>query len=137
VREGLAFAKEKEMNFLKSIAAAGALVAAAFATTVAADAAPKVVIGNTHGHGHVAIVKHGHGPAIHRPVAVFGGWYAAHNAYRPYAYYRANPRLRACFFVTQRGFLRGRPAVFGATMCYGKNGVRYIVPASRHFVRFG
>jgi hypothetical protein len=137
LHEGLAFAKEKEMNLLKSIVAAGALAAAALTTTTAADAAPKIVVGNTHGHGHVIAVKPGHGPAIRKPVAVFGGWYAAPNVYRPYTYFRANPRLRACFLVTQRGFHGRRAAVFGATMCYGKNGVRYIVPASRHFVRFG
>jgi hypothetical protein len=127
------------MKFLKSLVAAGALAAAALTTTTAADAATRVVVGNHHNrivisknHGHV-VVK----PVVRRaPIAVYGGWYADPGHYRSYAFYRANPRLRACFLVTQKGWHRGHRALISATMCYGKNGARFVVPTSRHFVRF-
>jgi hypothetical protein len=124
------------MKFLKTVLVAGALAAASLATTTAADAATRIVVGN---HNTRVVVK----PIVHRapvvyraPIAVYGGWYADAGLYHPYAYYRANPRLRACFLVTQRGFSGHRHAQFGATMCYGKNGIRYVVPASRHIVRW-
>jgi len=118
------------MKILKTVLVAGALAAAAL-TTTAADAATRIVVGNNH--ARVVTTR----PMVHRaPIAVFGGWYAEPGVYRPYAFYRANHRLRACFLVTQRGFQNGHRALISATMCYGKNGVRFIVPASHHVVRW-
>ena len=120
------------MTKLKTALAAGVLAAAT--TLAAADAGAAERVGVYAGHGGFAIgVSAGH---VHRGTAVFGGWYAAPGLYRPYAYYRAHPRLRACFAVTSRGYHNGRPALLAATMCYGRNGARFVVPASRHVVRF-
>lgn len=127
------------MNILKTTLAAGAIAAAGL-TATAADAATKIVVGPHH--ARVVVTKPGthhvvYRAPIHRaPIAIYGGWYADPYAYHPYAYYRANSRLRACFQVTQRGFQGHRAAMFGATLCYGKNGVRYVVPTSRHIVRW-
>lgn len=131
------------MKFLKTLFVAGALAATAL-TATAATAAPHVgvVVGNNHArvgivtgnnHNRVAIVA---GNPHRGHIAVFGGWYAAPNVYRSYGFYRANPRLRACFLVTKVGFRNGHRALISATMCYGRNGVRFVIPTSQHMVRW-
>jgi hypothetical protein len=117
------------MKFLKSLMVAGALAAAAVATTTAANAAPH--LGVFVGRDNVAVgVYKGRAPSH------FNNWYAGHGVYRTHAWFRGHPRLRACFPVTKFAYVRGRPALMKATMCYSRNGARFVVPGSRHFVRF-
>lgn len=131
------------MKFLKTLFVAGALAAAAL-TSTAATAAPKigVVVGNNHAragivagnnHGRVAIA----GGNFHRGhIALTGGWYAAPAVYRSHAFFRGHPRLRACFLVTKVGFRNGRRALIGATMCYSRNGAKFVIPTSQYVVRW-
>jgi hypothetical protein len=116
------------MKFLKSLMVAGALAAAAVATTTTANAAQ---FGVFVGRDNVAV-----GIYKGRVPGHFNNWYAAHGVYRTHAWFRGHPRLRACFPVTKYAFHRGRPALIKATMCYSRNGARFVVPGSRHFVRF-
>jgi hypothetical protein len=127
--EGLAFAKEMTMKTLKTLLAAGALAVAAFATAAPANAAPHLGVFVGRDNVHVGFYK-GRAPGH------FNNWYAGRGVYRTHAWFRMNPRLRACFPVTKYAFHRGRPALIKATMCYGRNGARFVVPGSRHFVRF-
>ena len=129
------------MTNLKTALAAGAVAAATLmGAATSADAATVV---RHSGHGRVVTERVVHRAPTHvvkrvvvrKPIHV-GGWYADAIRYHPYAYYRANQRLSACFAVTQPGFQGARHATFAATMCYGPNGHTYIVGGSRHFVRF-
>ena len=126
------------MNILKTAIVAGAMIAASVAGAADANAATRLVVRGHNGHVTARIVHRAPVRArvvVSTPVLV-AGWSAERVNYHPYTYYRGNPRLRACFAVTQRGWHNRRHAMMGATMCYGKNGAVYVVPTSRHFVRF-
>lgn len=116
------------MKYLKTLFAAGALAAAAFATAAPANAAS---LGVFVGRDNVAV-----GVYKGRVPGHFNNWYAGHGVYRTHAWFRGHSRMRACFPVTKYAFRNGRPALIKATMCYSRNGSRFIVPGSRHFVRF-
>jgi hypothetical protein len=113
-------------------------IAAIFATALLFGASPALAHGgHSHGHGH------GHGWAIGG--ALVGGVVLGHMLsqprypYYPYPPYPPGPPAAAlgnCQPTTGVGFLNGRRAEFGGTMCYDAYGNGYVLPQSQRFIRY-
>ena len=102
-----------------------------------------------HGHykyGHYKRGHHGHGYGGAVVVgALVGGLVLGHLLTRP-AYYAPPPRpyyappprpaLGNCLPTTGTGYLYGRPALYGGTMCYDPYGRAYILRGSEHFIGY-
>ncbi len=51
-------------------------------------------------------------------------------------YVAPQPAYRNCRTTTGTGYLNGRPAVFGGTWCTDRYGNSFVLPESRHFIRY-
>ena len=101
--------------------------------------------GYKHGYSHYGYRHHGHGHGHGAIVvgALVGGLILGHLLTRPaYAaprYYAPPPPrlvLGGCRSTTGTGYLNGRPALFGGTMCYDQYRRGYVTPGSQYFIGY-
>ncbi|MFQ5774179.1 MAG: hypothetical protein ACE5GS_06665 [Kiloniellaceae bacterium] len=127
------------------------IVAALAAAALLAATAPAFADGYGHGHyGHYGHYGHGHRHGHHGHGyavlgALVGGIVLGHLLTRP-SYYAApvyyappappRPVFTHCLPTTGVGYVAGRPAEFGGTMCYDQYRRGYIVPGSTYFIRY-
>jgi hypothetical protein len=115
---------------------------------IAALAASALLLGATPamagGYGHYGHRGHGHhnNEAAYLVGGLLGGLLlgslvARASAPPPPRYYAPpQPALRGCRPTTGTGYLNGRPAEFGGTMCYDAYGNAYILRGSEHFIGY-
>jgi hypothetical protein len=88
--------------------------------------------GGHHGHG-------GHGAALFGLLVgglVVGSLLARASSPPPRYYAPPQPALGNCRPTTGTGYLNGRPARFGGTMCYDGYGNAYVIRGSEHFIGY-
>ena len=115
---------------------------------IAALAASALLLGTTPamagGYGHYGHYRH-HGHHGHGAAYLVGGLLGGlvlgslltRAATPPPSYYAPpQPALGGCRPTTGTGYLNGRPAQFGGTMCYDAYGNAYIVRGSEHFLGY-
>ncbi len=115
------------------ILVAAAVAAILLAASVPAQAGGGHYRGGAHGHGH---------DGYWLGAAILGGLIVGHllasasrypePAYRPYP----ATVLRDCQPTTGRGYVNGRPAQFGGTICYDAYRRPHIVRGSAHFIGY-
>jgi hypothetical protein len=115
---------------------------------IAALAASALLLGATPamagGYGHYGHRGHGHhnNEAAYLVGGLLGGLLlgslvARASAPPPPRYYAPpQPALRGCRPTTGTGYLNGRPAEFGGTMCYDAYGNAYILRGSEYFIGY-